>query len=92
MSVFNETQRYDAAGSKQGKVMGVFNEAQRYGVVSKLLHWVMALVLIRMVAAMLYAMELPKDDPFRGYLYGIHKACGLALVGACCIACLMAPA
>lgn len=59
--------------------MGICNDANGYGWLTKLLHWAIALIVIGMVGTMLYAEELP-DGEFKFYLYGIHKACGLAVL------------
>ncbi len=59
--------------------MSLGNSSDRYGIVTKLMHWLIAIAVIGMVAVMLYAKELPRGD-FKFYLYGIHKAFGLVLL------------
>ena len=57
------------------------NSADRYGLVSRFLHWVMALFILVMIGVGIYMTDLAKDDPLRGQLYSMHKAVGVTLLG-----------
>lgn len=57
---------------------------EKYPLLLRSLHWLMALLLIGMLALGLYLEELPKEDPSKGMLMGLHKSFGviaLALIG-----------
>jgi len=49
-----------------------------YGLVSRLFHWIMALMMIIMVAVALNMTEMPPGDT-KWQLYGLHKATGLLI-------------
>jgi len=51
-----------------------------YSGFSKLLHWMMALMIFGLVAVGLYMAELPDDAPNRAQLYGMHKSMGVLLL------------
>lgn len=52
------------------------NTTDRYGALSMLLHWVMALLIIGLLALGLYMTSLPDGDPKWAW-YGLHKSFGL---------------
>lgn len=52
------------------------NNEQGFGLVSKLLHWGLALIIVLLIAVGLYMTGLEKEDPARLQIYGMHKAFG----------------
>lgn len=52
-------------------------ETYVYEPVQRLLHWIMAAVILAAIAIGLYAVGLPKDDPSKGALFVIHKSLGM---------------
>jgi cytochrome b561 len=56
------------------------NTADRYGLVSRLLHWLMALMIFIMLGVGTYMADLDKGDPLRPQLFGMHKAVGVTLL------------
>jgi len=52
------------------------NNADNYGSFSKLLHWLMALLIIALIVVGFYMTGLDKEDPSRGQIYGLHKSIG----------------
>jgi cytochrome b561 len=59
----------------------ITNSADQYGLVSRFLHWVMALLLLAMIGVGIYMTDLAKEDPLRAQLYSMHKAVGVTLLG-----------
>ena len=57
------------------------NSADRYGLVSRFLHWVMALLILAMIGIGAYMTDLAREDPLRAQLYSMHKAVGVTLLG-----------
>lgn len=60
------------------------NTSETYGLIAKMFHWLMALLIIGMLALGLYMEELP-PSPDKYAIYGLHKSFGLLvlwLVGA----------
>ncbi len=55
------------------------NSAQRYGVIAQSFHWVMALLIIGMLALGLYMVGLP-INALKLKLYGWHKALGVLIL------------
>jgi len=54
------------------------NSAARYGMVAKLFHWVMAVLVFGMLGVGLYMVDLPiSPDKFK--IYGWHKAFGVTV-------------
>jgi cytochrome b561 len=53
------------------------NNAEYYGSFSKLLHWLMAVLIVALLAVGFYMTGLDKEDPSRGQIYGMHKAFGV---------------
>lgn len=53
------------------------NNAENYGSFSKLLHWLMAVLIVALLAVGFYMTGLDKEDPSRGQIYGMHKAFGV---------------
>jgi len=56
--------------------MGLRNSALRFGAVAKLFHWVMAVLLIGLLALGMYMHELPLS-PEKFELYALHKSFGI---------------
>lgn len=52
----------------------VYDPAQRA------LHWIMAAVIVAAIVVGLYAADLPKGDPGKGYWFGIHKSLGVTVL------------
>ncbi len=59
----------------------LINSAERYGVVSRFLHWAMALLILAMIGVGAYMTDLAKEDPLRAQLYSMHKAVGVTILG-----------
>ena len=57
------------------------NSADRYGLVSRFLHWVMALLILAMIGVGIYMGDLAREDPLRAQLYTLHKEIGVTLLG-----------
>lgn len=59
------------------------NDKDNYGLISKLLHWGIALAIFGLLCAGVYMEGLEKTDPNRPEIYALHKAIGsLVLVFA----------
>jgi cytochrome b561 len=56
------------------------NSADRYGLVSRFLHWVMALLILAMIGVGAYMADLAREDPLRGQLYTLHKEIGVTIL------------
>jgi cytochrome b561 len=55
------------------------SELYVYDPVQRGFHWLMAALILAAIAIGLYAGELPKEDPMRGGLYGLHKSLGVTV-------------
>ncbi len=65
--------------------MGWKNTSEAYGRAAKLFHWIMAALVIGLLAAGLYMVGMDRVSPDRVKLYGLHKSFGalvLAVVAA----------
>lgn len=51
-----------------------------YNTVAKILHWLMALMIIGLLCVGLYMAELPKEDPLRPTLFMMHKSFGITVL------------
>ncbi len=51
-----------------------------YGPAQRGLHWFMAAIIIIAIAVGLYAADLPKGDPSKGFLFLIHKSLGMTVL------------
>jgi len=51
-----------------------------YNTVSKILHWLMAIMIISLLAVGIYMHDLPKEDALRPTLYMLHKAFGMTVL------------
>ena len=56
------------------------NSAERYGLVSRLLHWLMALLILAMIGVGAYMADLDKEDPLRAQLFTLHKEIGITIL------------
>jgi cytochrome b561 len=56
------------------------NSADRYGLISRFLHWMMALLILAMIGVGAYMADLAKEDPLRAQLYTLHKEIGVTLL------------
>ncbi len=56
------------------------NDQNHWGLISKLFHWVMALLIIGLLYVGLYMADLP-DSPDKFALYGLHKSFGIIVLG-----------
>jgi cytochrome b561 len=59
----------------------ITNSADHYGLVSRFLHWVMAVLILAMIGIGAYMTDLAKEEPLRAQLYSMHKAVGVTLLG-----------
>lgn len=51
-----------------------------YNQVAKILHWLMALMIITLLAVGFYMHDLPREDALRPTLYMLHKASGMLVL------------
>lgn len=58
----------------------LINSADRYGLVSRFLHWVMALLILAMIGLGAYMADLAREDPLRGQLYTLHMEVGVTIL------------
>jgi len=56
------------------------NTADRYGLVSRALHWLMALAIIGLLAVGLWMEGLADDDSYKMTAYMLHKATGFSML------------
>lgn len=56
------------------------NSTENYGSLSKAIHWVMAALIITLIAVGIYMAELDKEDPSRLQLFAMHKAFGVLVL------------
>jgi cytochrome b561 len=59
----------------------LMNSARGYGLVSKALHWLIAILILGLIGVGMYMSELDKDAPERLRVYGLHKAFGVTVLG-----------
>ncbi len=53
------------------------NTPETYGSLSKILHWVMALIVIGLLGVGIWMTGLERNDPIRPAVYGLHKSFGV---------------
>lgn len=58
----------------------ITNSRDSYGLVSKFLHWAMALLILGLIGVGLYMTGMADDDPLRGQIYSLHKATGVLVL------------
>lgn len=53
------------------------NEPGRYGLVSRLLHWTIAVLFIALIPMGIFTSMIPEDTPYRNAYYVVHKSIGV---------------
>lgn len=56
------------------------NSSERYGLISKSLHWLMAMTILFMIGLGVYMTDIDNANPLRPQLYGLHKSIGITLL------------
>jgi cytochrome b561 len=56
------------------------NTEDTYGSVTRVLHWLMALLIIAMLLCGFFMGDFGRDDPLRPLLYSLHKSTGTLLL------------
>ncbi len=51
-----------------------------YNTVAKILHWLMAVMILSLLCVGFYMQDLPRDDALRPTLYMMHKASGMTVL------------
>ena len=59
----------------------LMNSTQGYGLISKVLHWLIAIMILTLIAVGAYMSDLDKDASARAQIYGLHKAFGVTVLG-----------
>ena len=54
-------------------------EIQRYSSTAVIIHWLMAVMIIIMIALGIYMVDLPKGSDERSWFFALHKSIGLTL-------------
>jgi cytochrome b561 len=54
-------------------------EINSYDPIQRDFHWLMAAVILAAICVGLYAVDLPKEDPAKGFWFGIHKSLGVTV-------------
>jgi len=57
------------------------NEAERYGMVSRIVHWVTAILFISLIPMGIFTSMIPEGTWFRNEYYVIHKTIGVTIFG-----------
>lgn len=52
----------------------------RYNLTMRIIHWVMAVIIIGLIASGFYMVDLPRDHPDKWTLYGLHKSFGVTVL------------
>jgi cytochrome b561 len=60
--------------------MLIQNTGPKYPIALRILHWLMAVMIIGLLALGLYMAELPKGDPRHDTLYNLHKSFGVTVL------------
>ena len=58
------------------------NSAERYGLVTKLLHWTIALAILGLIALGWYMVDLTYYDPWYHKTLSLHRVLGLGVLAA----------
>lgn len=61
--------------------MAVAPATTKYSIVLRLLHWLIAILILGMIGSGWYMHGLPDEDPFKEELYALHKSFGITLLG-----------
>jgi len=51
----------------------------KYPLLMRLIHWLMAIIILTLIAVGFYMADLPKEDALRDVLYPIHKSFGVTI-------------
>jgi cytochrome b561 len=54
--------------------------ADKYPLAIRILHWLMALLIITLLCMGLYMTDIPRTDPLHGQLYDLHKSLGFTVL------------
>jgi len=65
--------------SKNILVLSSVNEQDRYGRVSRLLHWVIAILVLSLIPMGIFASMIPEDAEYRLAYYVTHKSLGVSV-------------
>lgn len=57
-----------------------FVKKEKYHIAIKIIHWLMAFIIIGLIAAGLYMEGLPDNNPIRSDLYSLHKSFGVLVL------------
>ncbi len=52
----------------------------KYNISMRILHWLMAILILCLIAVGFYMEGLPKEDPIKYTLYGLHKSFGVMII------------
>ncbi len=55
----------------------------KYPLPIRITHWIMALLIISLLAVGLIMADMPRENPLRGTLYGLHKSFGVLVFLLC---------
>ncbi len=55
-------------------------EIQRYSSMARIIHWLMAIMIIGMIGLGITMADLPKGSDERSWFFALHKSIGLSLV------------
>lgn len=55
-------------------------QPQRFHVTLRIIHWLMAVIILSLLAMGLYMTGLEREDALRGTLYGLHKSFGVLVL------------
>lgn len=58
----------------------MLRDVKKYHILMRLMHWLMAVLIICMICLGWYMSDLPKEDPLKGVLVGLHKSFGVLLL------------
>lgn len=69
--------------SKSAEVLSLpaQNEAERYGMISRMIHWVTAILFMSLIPMGIFTSMIPEGTWFRNEYYVIHKSIGVAILG-----------
>nr|WP_256377135.1 palindromic element RPE4 domain-containing protein [Rickettsia endosymbiont of Ixodes scapularis] len=70
--------RYDNA-TNFGGIMLLTNTENSYGLIAKLFHWIMSIIVIVMLVVG-FSMDNFVEPPLKWQLYGIHEATGIVVL------------
>lgn len=65
--------------------MDVITPATKYAASIRILHWLMAVIILTLLAVGLIMTGLQRDDPLRPLLFSLHKSFGLTILMLLCL-------